>query len=332
MNEEFPRLKELLDELKNDVPTRNPQAAKETRAKFLGQVFSARRAESVPQKSAPYRRNLALSFLSAALTVIVVLFSSGMTVYAAQDDLPNETLYPVKLAGEDARLWLSADTQAEIDLLMQFAQTRVDELVGLTERGALPPASVEQRLEQHIDQALQIAVGMNDENLSAALLQIHNGLQNQHQNLNGVTANEPVTAQAQTMLQTRLQQTASGITDPQGFRHSYRFGIQDVPTPAGLPNLNPSPQVTSTPNGNGNGSANGAGNGGGNNSGNGGMESGNESGSGSGFGNGGTGGGNGGGSGTGSNAPSGTPAQGEQGSGSGSGSGGCQGQRGCNRP
>jgi hypothetical protein len=150
-----------------------------------------------------------------------------MTVAAAQDDLPNEALYPVKTATEDVSLWLTTDPQTEMDMLMELIQLRVDEMIMLQAEGVTPPAKVITRLELHTQQAVQIAAGMEDAAMQGALLQIHTELQQQQQVmqiLQAQTSGETsqVMAQTATMLENRIRMVEDGMADPQGFQNNVR--------------------------------------------------------------------------------------------------------------
>ncbi len=67
----------------------------------------------------------------AVLVVVIIIFVSmmaGGTVYASQDSLPGDMLYPVKTGTEDARLLIAGSNSAKVDLNMKFANTRIIEI------------------------------------------------------------------------------------------------------------------------------------------------------------------------------------------------------------
>ena len=81
-------------------------------------------------------RSWTFSAISSIILVFaVVLGGGGITAYAAQKSLPNETLYPVKLYLEDTRYSLAADLETQVGLLTTFANNRVDEVVTLSLAG-----------------------------------------------------------------------------------------------------------------------------------------------------------------------------------------------------
>ena len=66
--------------------------------------------------------------VSVLAVVVAISMLVGGTVYAAQDSLPGEMLYPVKTATEDAGLLIAGDPSAKAKLNLQFAQTRLVEM------------------------------------------------------------------------------------------------------------------------------------------------------------------------------------------------------------
>lgn len=61
----------------------------------------------------------------------------GGTVYAAQDSLPGDTLYPVKLGIERITMMSQGDDVARAERALNFATKRVREMLTLTERERL---------------------------------------------------------------------------------------------------------------------------------------------------------------------------------------------------
>jgi hypothetical protein len=74
--------------------------------------------------------------LAAAASLLLVLFlAGGGTVYAASRSMPDSPLYPVKLAAEEARLWFVFDDEDRADILLDQAETRIDEINHLVAHG-----------------------------------------------------------------------------------------------------------------------------------------------------------------------------------------------------
>lgn len=182
-----------------------------------------------------------MNVLVSILIVTGLLFGGGAaTVHAAQDDLPGQALYPVKTLSEDVRLYFTSNPQEEINLLMQLVQTRVEEMTALAAQGETIPGEVQLRLEQHVEQALHTAAGMDDASMAGALMQIRTNLQTQTQTMLQTQypgEAEQVMTQTRTMLEERLRLVDSGLADPQGFRNTVRqeeeirSGQTDTPGP-----------------------------------------------------------------------------------------------------
>lgn len=81
-----------------------------------------------PQKSLPLFRRW-VQVWTTTLVLIVSLLGVG-TVYASTGTLPGDTLYPVKLTIEDARLLFADDTE-DIALASEFALRRLEEIQSL---------------------------------------------------------------------------------------------------------------------------------------------------------------------------------------------------------
>ncbi len=69
--------------------------------------------------------------------VVLLLLLVGGTVYAAQDSLPGDGLYPVKLAAERAGVMLRGNDVVRAERALSFANRRVREMAMLTEREQL---------------------------------------------------------------------------------------------------------------------------------------------------------------------------------------------------
>ncbi|MCS7011613.1 MAG: DUF5667 domain-containing protein [Anaerolineales bacterium] len=241
MNDEIdPQLKQRLKRLKN-VPARDSHAAAHGRARFLAEAAALQDAS--PRRSLLSRR-LAWNFAALVLTLLLLFGGSVGAAFAAQAALPDQALYPLKLAVEDFRLGLTADPQTKIDLLMEFAGVRVLEINQLAAQGKVPPAETTGRLEEHIHFALQLAAGMDDPAMLTALQYIRSQLEVQAQTISeGQGEPGAVLQQARLMLQAQIRQIDEGLTSPEQFRVQTR---QDRP----MATLSPMPSrlfVTPTP-------------------------------------------------------------------------------------
>ncbi len=192
--------------------------------------------------------------MNVVLSILVVaglLFGGGATVSAAQDDLPNEPLYAIKTWTEDLSLQFQNNQEDKVDKLMEMAQVRVQEMVQLSEGGEPIPDEVPLRLEQHIRQAMQNTVNMDDANLDQTLLQLRERLQEQVRVMEQLQADpeqEPLLQRTREMLQLRLQLVDEGLQNREMFRNTVRNGQEDEFIPPaqngngqqnGEPNLTP---------------------------------------------------------------------------------------------
>jgi hypothetical protein len=81
---------------------------------------------------------------SLALVLILFLFIGGGTLYAANQLLPGDTLYPLNQTVEQWRLDLARDEQSRFELQLAFADKRLHEAARLARRGNL--AGIEEAL------------------------------------------------------------------------------------------------------------------------------------------------------------------------------------------
>jgi hypothetical protein len=257
-----PRLKALLEELK-PVPPRDPQLAARQKMRFLSQastLHAAPHPRDLLQRIKAWnclpkneRFKLATSLLTMLLAMIL-LFGGAGTAYAAQSSLPGEVLYPVKTMTEDVRLGLIANPQAEVGLLMEFTQARVNEIQTLAEKDIQPPATVLNRLAVHLDLSMQIAGRMDDAQLQQSLSQMSSILLNEEQTLDQFMTQAPAESSAllwpaREQIHTSLLLVAAGLNDPQQFRERIRHPQQPSPASPTLPagNQTPIPLFSSTP-------------------------------------------------------------------------------------
>jgi hypothetical protein len=239
-------LRERLEELK-PVPPRNPQAAARARARFVADVRAAREARQRWGWGFIFRKQQFAMNMIVALAVIVGLFvGGGTTVRAAQDDLPNEPLYGIKTLSEDISLQFQRDPEAKVERLMELSQTRVQEMTQLVESGQTPPEQVLLRLEQHMQEALQICSDMDDATLDRALSQVRDRLQKQEQDMQRLQSRaaqsaHPILEHTRSMLQTQLHVVNDGLVDHQAFRDTVHDGLQVEQTETPTASLSPTP-------------------------------------------------------------------------------------------
>ena len=199
-----------------------------------------------------------MNTIISTLLILGMLFGGGTTVNAAQDDLPNEPLYGLKLWSEDLGLQFQNNDEAKVDRLMELTQIRVQEMAKLVETGDAIPDQVRLRLEQHIQQALQISLSMDDATLERTLLQIRDRLQQQDQVMEQLQLHTQdqtqLLTQTRTMIRERLQLVEDGLANQEIFRNevqnSFQFGQdEDLTPPTQNGNEHQNGQPTSAPNG-----------------------------------------------------------------------------------
>ncbi len=118
--------------------------------RFIGQAVALRRAHERPAFA--FWRPLAV----AASFVLVLAFTGGATVYAASKSMPDDRLYAVKLATEDARLWFAFDDGDRADVLLDQADTRLTEIGNQLEEGRPVGNNVLAAMRHRMDHASDI--------------------------------------------------------------------------------------------------------------------------------------------------------------------------------
>jgi hypothetical protein len=204
------------------------------RARFLAEAVSAQSVSAgygtrhIGQSVNFRKERFAMNMLVTAVLIFTLLFGgTAGTVYAAQNTLPTDFLYPVKTLSEDVRLSLTLGPQERVELLEQLAQRRVEEIVALQNRGVEPPATVSLRLQQHNWQAISLAAGVEDAAMQPLLERLRIRLQAQYNALEQVDKQSPALLQTRNTLQTQLRLVETGLTDPQGFRYMIRLENQN---------------------------------------------------------------------------------------------------------
>jgi len=226
--------------LLESVPPRDPESAARGREYFLTEA----RALTPPVSNYDESRNWIGVLLTAfggrlrspvitvlasiALVFVILLGGTSATVYAAQGSMPDQVLYSVKLLSEDLRLGLTSSSQAELALTFELVERRIEEIITLAETGSDVPDSVVNRLEQHLDQSLNVVVAIDDDEVEPVMVQIQKHLRDQIQDYTqtkGQSQDGPKEGdwdRIRDMLQTNLDKVDAGIKDPEAFRHSYR--------------------------------------------------------------------------------------------------------------
>jgi len=248
-------IRERLEEIKS-IPARDPVIAQRARARFLANTVSASELPRRKGWSSIFRKEqFAMNMLISVLMIAGLLFGGGATVNAAQDDLPNEPLYALKVWSEDVSLQLQTNPEAKVDRLMDLVQIRAQDMTRLIDAGEPVPDQVRLRLEQHIQDALQSCLTLDEPMLDQTLLQIRDRLQDRDRDIDRLLLHTQdqlqlqmqdqlriqlqdqlqLLTQTRTMLRERLHVVEDGLLNHEMFRervqNGFHYGQDDDVTP-----------------------------------------------------------------------------------------------------
>jgi len=254
-----PCLQNAFDQLKT-FPPRNAQAAARVRARFLAEAESLR--QGVPAHSFwrhigwinlfPRKERFSMGTLAIVLLMVALVFGgSGATVYAAQDALPTDPLYPVKILSEDMRVNLTGDAEARANLLLEFSSRRAAELAALGAKGTTPADPVIARQQEQIQNVLQIAAGLDDPSMNRLLTRTRENLQQQlqvaEQSQSQFADAAPTWARVREMLAAQCALAQMGVENQFAFRERVReWNGRVPPLPTGVPPIPPTIPITAT--------------------------------------------------------------------------------------
>ena len=170
----------------------------------------------------------------ATILVIVslALGGAGVTVASAQVAQPVDSLYSIKIWSEDARLALTINPSDGVQLALEFANRRVEEIKSMLESGSIPPELVELPYQRQVEQAIRLALKLPDDQSVHALEQIRIRLQTQletmyHVNSMGNEYAKGLLYQTRLMIQERLQWVENAKTDPNRAREEFQERNQE---------------------------------------------------------------------------------------------------------
>ncbi|MEN6482856.1 MAG: DUF5667 domain-containing protein [Anaerolineaceae bacterium] len=231
----------------NDIPVRDPQKHSKGKSRFLSQAYEIRKTGPLSQEQHPvfwnktrYGKERKMTFTTIMLIFALVFGGSGGVVYAAQESMPEDTLYGVKLASEDVQDTLTFNQQSKVNLALAFANRRVEEMKALIEEGKLPPEALLARYQQQINLALQYAARLSDEAVEPAFLQIRTQLQQQDRTMEQLQLQQnineealKITEQVRSMAQNRIVLLENGLEDPLQFKNQLQKFAPEEIEPAG---------------------------------------------------------------------------------------------------
>ncbi len=100
------------------------------RANLMKHIHASQAKRKAPQAGFGYGWFTGWARAVAVVGALILTISAAGagTAYASQSSLPGDTLYAVKLATEQVQRIITLDDAAEVDLELEFASTRLDEL------------------------------------------------------------------------------------------------------------------------------------------------------------------------------------------------------------
>ena len=271
VHQEGPKNRDIYEflEVLQEVPERDRRAAARGRAKFIAEAQSLQAAVSPSSfqrlnhwiATKPIKRILKersamkTAIASILLALAILVGGGGITAYAAQDSLPNETLYPIKLFLEDTKYSLTSDPIEQIELLTEFANNRTDEIYALAADEEEVPEEVTTDLQKELQTMLILAAGLDEANTVSVLEQIRLNLRDRDsweseelgQALTGVPEGiDPAVVLARHVLMNQHRIAEDGMEEPLKFRQAFGYhgGEED---PEVMPEVTPDVTAEVTP-------------------------------------------------------------------------------------
>ncbi len=225
-----------------DTPERDVLTAASQRAAFIEKAKSIKtlRHNRSPVSSAFFFRHIEwkhllkrkegrkMSFITTLLIVSGLVFGgTGVTVAAAQSAMPDDLLYPVKLASEGIAVAISPNSDAAVNAHLKNSQRRANELYTiLNEEGVLNDDTSEQFLDE-IDNAIEETGGMKHENMMAALIRIEAHMQSVLLKMQENDLPETARQNIQNLIlkvQARIMALENGERNPSQFKEKVQNG------------------------------------------------------------------------------------------------------------
>lgn len=224
------------------VPPRDPNVTARGRAQFLAQAEILHPAVSaepfwrqIGWKNIFPQKEVRVSTLIALVLAFAVAFGgSGAVAVAAQDAMPNNPLYPVKLWTEDVQVNLAFDPETRANLLLDFADRRATEVTLPT----LATPLVEQtavREQVQVQTALQLAAQLEETAMTRLLMRAQTQLEQQTRAIESVSLAVQVKTQLREMLATQQAMIQLGLQNRNEFRQRILAGEDKLPPPPTWP-------------------------------------------------------------------------------------------------
>jgi hypothetical protein len=134
----------------------------EFRARARYQFRSA--LQAMGSKRRPFLLGWQPRWAAVVAIVLVLLLAGGSTVAAASSSMPDESLYPVKIASEQARLALTPSSMGKAELYANLADKRIAEIVYVANKGdARQVELATQRLRNYLARIASLASAQREE-------------------------------------------------------------------------------------------------------------------------------------------------------------------------
>jgi len=186
-----------------------------------------------------------------AIIIALVMGIAGTTAVAASNSLPDSPLYTVKLALEEAELTFNTDENAEAELHLQRAETRIDEIEQMAIENRAAGDETLTRLQTHLTTAMQLAAAMPEANMNGILLRAQQMVQSRTRTMRQAQDNAPETQPqlngAYQLMHQFGMEVEEGLADPVTFRQRYMNNRPDTaPAPRQNEPFGPNRPITPT--------------------------------------------------------------------------------------
>jgi hypothetical protein len=219
------------------TPPMDSQAAMEARSKFLLEGENLRQAlilqsgsEEIHKLNEKHNlvwllqhKPLMKALVAIVLAFVIILVGSTATVFASQNSLPGQVLYPVKSWSEDIRLSMTTSADTKLNLTLIFTNRRMEEISTLLADGKGVSDQTAERFANELENALQLAAQLDDTQIQHALVEIkshaeHQGMTMQELIVKLPPQAEPAVVKLQQRLNEQVQLSNIGEIDPKEFR------------------------------------------------------------------------------------------------------------------
>ena len=136
-------------------------------------------------------RRVGYTFTIASLLVA----SSGITVYASQNSLPQDALYPVKTVTENIQVALTVSSEAKAKLHLKLAERRIQEVVTESAEGRTVSTSALEAAINQIDDAVQGVNNMPESKAKDLLVQLSQSTAERQADLEQISKEAPEESQ-----------------------------------------------------------------------------------------------------------------------------------------